>query len=423
MDRETLSDQVRDALAHLRSRLHLARHPLTVTLAGEDHPLTGEAVHDLLLEAIEDLRPAGGTICEAADWRRYRHLFLRYVEGKTLEQVAHELGVSVRQATRDQHQAIDELVGALQARLHPPQAPQTGASHAPGGHAAWNDGRHTDLSREIAKVAAKGEGLTRLPETVDGILATLGNLAEQRGVTFRPLVADSLPPVAISRTLLRQAILNLLVYATDVVPGHQVLLAGTDTARGVTLRGVVQGASEDSDHAAEPRPPSREAQELLAAARQLLEAQAGAVELGMVEHGQALFTLVLPPVPLRTLLVVDDNPDLVGLFRRYLHDQPYRVIQATSGGTALGLSLKLRPGVILLDVLMPSQDGWEILQQLRSHAETRDIPVVVCSVLPERTLARSLGVTEFLSKPFTRQDLMTVLERCYPVGEEPQARL
>jgi CheY-like chemotaxis protein len=186
---------------------------------------------------------------------------------------------------------------------------------------------------------------------------------------------------------------------------------------------VVQGASDGESRLPEPLPPSQEAAELLVAARQLLEAQAGLVELGPAEPGQLLFAIVLPPVQLRTLLVVDDNPDLVGLFRRYLHDQPYRVIQATSGGAALGLSRQLRPGVILLDVLMPSQDGWEILQQLRSHAETRDIPVVICSVLPERALARSLGVHEFLPKPFTRQDLMAVLERSYPTAGGPRAHL
>jgi len=421
MDREAFSDQVRDALTHLRSRFHLARHPLAASLGGEGPPITGEALRDLLLDGIEELRPTGGGVSETADWRRHRHLVLRYEQGQSLEQVAHALGVSIRQATRDHHQAVEDLVDILWTRVQVSQPLRVGAS--PDEFAArCDDVVRADLSGEIAKVASKGESLTHLAETVEGVLDTLGNLAEQRGVTFRPLVADSLPPVAVSRTLLRQAILNLLVYATEVVPGCQVLLAGTDTARGVTLRGVVQGARGAEGRLPEPLPPSQEAAELLVTARRLLEAQAGSVELGPAEPGQLLFAIVLPPVQLRTLLVVDDNPDLVGLFRRYLHDQPYRVIQATSGGAALGLSRQLRPGVILLDVLMPSQDGWEILQQLRSHAETRDIPVVICSVLPERTLARSLGVHEFLPKPFTRQDLMAVLERSYPTAAEPRAR-
>jgi CheY-like chemotaxis protein len=130
--------------------------------------------------------------------------------------------------------------------------------------------------------------------------------------------------------------------------------------------------------------------------------------------------LVLPPIPLHTVLVVDDNPDVVSLFQRYLRGEPYRVVQATSGEVAHRLATALRPDVLVLDVMLPSQDGWEGLQRLRDDPATRAIPVVVCSVLPERDLALSLGVAEFLAKPVMRTALIATLERwCPPRGTRP----
>src|SRR5438128_2365696 len=73
-----------------------------------------------------------------------------------------------------------------------------------------------------------------------------------------------------------------------------------------------------------------EAPSLLGAARQLIEAQGGLLEVAGPPEGEEI-VLVLPPVPLRAVLVVDDNPDVGSLFQRYLRGEPYRVVQATSG--------------------------------------------------------------------------------------------
>lgn len=411
MDRDSFSSAVRDALVHLRNRFYLGKHPLAFEFGTPGRPLTGDDLRVLLLAQIEDLKPAGDGVSQDADWRRFRHLILRYEEGQSLEQAANALGVSVRQATRDHHQAIEAMIEILWERVHD----TTTATEVIGGddpNTRGHQGAHRDLAEEIATVASNEESSTDLAEAVEGVVATLEKLAQENGVVFRPLVADALPPVAMGRTLLRQAIVNLLIFTIEVVPGRQVLLAGTDTARGVTLRILVQRIDGESDQLAEHPDPSREVTELVEAARQLLEAQGGSIELDGGQVGHSVVTVTLPPVQLRTVLVIDDNPELVGLFRRYLRDQPYRVIQATSGATALPLTAQLRPAVIILDVMMPSQDGWEILQQLGRDPETRDIPVIMCSVLPERALARSLGVAEFLPKPVTRQALLTALERC-----------
>jgi CheY-like chemotaxis protein len=67
--------------------------------------------------------------------------------------------------------------------------------------------------------------------------------------------------------------------------------------------------------------------------------------------------------------------------------------------------------VIILDVMMPDIDGWEILGRLRSHPSTSAIPVVVCTILAQEELALSLGASGFLLKPITRQALLEELDR------------
>ena len=412
MDREQFATLVRDALAHARNRLYLGKHPLTREFSVEGLPLSGDALRELLLARVEELKPVGGDSAQDADWRRYRHLVLRYLEGQSLEQVAAALGVSIRQATRDHHQAVETLTDLLwSARTMPggshPSQPQVDRIDRESVGA-----QQDELTEEIAHVAGSGESLADLADTVEGVVATLDELARENGVELRPFVADALPPLAMSRTLLRQAILNLLLYAIEVAPSSQIQLAGTDTARGVTLRILARRVEQPAVLSPEMVEPSTEARELLAAARLLLEAQGASLDVGEGEVSQPLATLVLPPVPLRTVLVVDDNPELIGLFRRYLRDQPYRVIQATSGAMALKLCAQLQPAVIVLDVMMPAQDGWEVLRQLRREPERREIPIVMCSVLPEQTLARALGIREYLTKPVTRQALLAALARC-----------
>jgi hypothetical protein len=89
----------------------------------------GAMLHRLLLEAIEQLKPPAGTPAHSSLWRRYRHAFLRYVEGATVVQVANELGISERQARRDNQDAVQAIAAFLSARLRPtPRAQEPPAS-------------------------------------------------------------------------------------------------------------------------------------------------------------------------------------------------------------------------------------------------------------------------------------------------------
>ena len=113
----------------------------------------------------------------------------------------------------------------------------------------------------------------------------------------------------------------------------------------------------------------------------------------------------------KVLLAIEDNEGIVRVFQGYLATYGYVVMGATSGDEALRLAREVSPIAITLDIMMPTQDGWEILQVLKSDPVTRSIPVIICSVLEDPQLARSLGAVAYLQKPISQADLLDVLSR------------
>ncbi len=131
-----------------------------------------------------------------------------------------------------------------------------------------------------------------------------------------------------------------------------------------------------------------------------------------VRAGQSIvgFDVQLPAGPERTVLVVDDNEDVLELFRRYLSPHHYHVVTAQTAEDALALARRLQPYAITLDLMLPDQDGWDMLQVLLNQPDTGHIPIIVCTVLKQKELALSLGATAFLEKPVSESALLSALE-------------
>jgi len=128
------------------------------------------------------------------------------------------------------------------------------------------------------------------------------------------------------------------------------------------------------------------------------------------QEDQIVYALRLPAAPLTRVLLIDDNRSIHQLVRRYLVGHPYAMVSAYNADQAVELIGAQRPDVIILDVMMSGRDGWEVLRQLRSTATLQEIPVIVCSVLEQAALARSLGADAYLTKPVTQEALLAALE-------------
>lgn len=115
-----------------------------------------------------------------------------------------------------------------------------------------------------------------------------------------------------------------------------------------------------------------------------------------------------------TVLAVDDDPDSLEIVQRILEGEGLRVVTAPSAARAHSLVLLVKPRVIIVDLTMPGEDGYQLIRSLRSDDETKTIPILVLSALDSfksRDQAYALGVNCYLSKPVDRQTLVDSLAR------------
>ena len=111
------------------------------------------------------------------------------------------------------------------------------------------------------------------------------------------------------------------------------------------------------------------------------------------------------------VLVIDDDPAVRDLIRRYLTREGFRVSVAPDGESGLRLARELRPDAITLDVIMPGLDGWAVLAAIKSDAALAEIPVIITTVVDEKTTGIALGASDYLTKPVDRERLLRVLRR------------
>jgi two-component system phosphate regulon response regulator PhoB len=109
------------------------------------------------------------------------------------------------------------------------------------------------------------------------------------------------------------------------------------------------------------------------------------------------------------ILVVDDEADIVALVAYHLVKAGYRVSTASTGPDALSAARQERPALIVLDLMLPGASGYEVLEQLRAAAATREIAVLMLTARreePDRIRGLALGADDYLTKPFSPQELV-----------------
>ncbi|MFO0876346.1 MAG: response regulator [Gemmataceae bacterium] len=115
-----------------------------------------------------------------------------------------------------------------------------------------------------------------------------------------------------------------------------------------------------------------------------------------------------------TVLIIDDDATIRHLLETFLQQEGFRVAQAANGADGLRLARELQPTVITLDVLMPDEDGWDVLGRLKNDPATRDIPVIMLTIMEERNRGFALGATEYVTKPIDWGRLGSILCRFNP---------
>ena len=109
------------------------------------------------------------------------------------------------------------------------------------------------------------------------------------------------------------------------------------------------------------------------------------------------------------ILVVDDDPDTVDILSRHLQREGFVAIEALSGPDCLQIARDSEVDVILLDLMMPGMDGFQVCQELKGDAKTAEIPIILITArddIEARAEGIRLGASEFLTKPFSRRQLV-----------------
>lgn len=110
------------------------------------------------------------------------------------------------------------------------------------------------------------------------------------------------------------------------------------------------------------------------------------------------------------ILVVEDDPASAELLTIHLTQAGYKVAHAFDGEEAVAKAMELRPFAILLDIMLPKKDGWEVLQAFKSNEATSNIPVLIHSIIDNKDLAFALGATDYLLKPLDKESLLDKIQ-------------
>ena len=124
------------------------------------------------------------------------------------------------------------------------------------------------------------------------------------------------------------------------------------------------------------------------------------------------------------ILVVDDEPNIIELARLYLEKEGFRVAEAAGGEEALILFEELSPALIVLDIMIPEPDGWEVCRRIRARSQLPIIMLTAREDEVDKVVGLELGADDYLTKPFSPRELVArvkaVLRRAHPASESQE---
>lgn len=394
-------DELRRALGHLYDPVYLRKSPLIGLFSLQEAHNPPEELRNTLQNAIEAMQPDGDSPVTAKSFRIYQILFQRYVQQFTQGDVAHQLDISSRHLRREQGFAIQALAERLRVEFGLPETIDAAVLQQfdPGWRADDADGVEQEMSWLEDSF---GEQVTQVEATIREAQQLAEGIAAKHGAELAISCAGYLPPLSVPRTVLKQIVLGLVTAAMHSIPRGTVSLAARQECREVQIRVVADTKVREAR-----RPPERESLEMVARLAELFDGHLA------VSAGDGPFTaqVAFPSAEQIVALAIEDNVDTLALWERYLQGTPFCLHGVSDPEQVIPKAIELSPKLIILDVMMPEVDGWEILGQLRNHPTTSAIPVIVCTVLPQEELALSLGANGFMRKPVTRQSFRAGLAR------------
>ncbi len=299
---------------------------------------------------------------------------------------------------------------------------------------------------DLSKVEAGQMDLQLQPvelrSLIDEARATVEPLAQSKAIALNAEPGPELHLIA-DAAKVKQMLLNLLSNAIKFTPdGGSIQIRGrrvaswveiaiSDTGIGIAAEDLGRLFTEFQQLDAGPGRQQEGTGLGLALTRRFAELHGGQVDVESALGKGSTFTLRLPleattlrahaaleppqvtPSDLRRplVLVVDDNPQAAEILARHMGAGGFHIKVAHTGPEALKMARDLKPVAITLDILLPEVDGWEVLNRLKADEATRNIPVIVVSVVDNPVLGRALGAFDYFVKPVDGKALLSRLSQ------------
>lgn len=381
---ESFIEQVKEALEKLYDFQALQQNSLTWNFDSQpaDAQMTG--AHQLrghLIEAIESLNPGQNVAASSGTVRIYNLIYMHYVGRLTIQQAAWEVGVSQRQAYRDLRHGQESVSAVLWHKFHS----ETSESASPQ--------QVISINAELMRLG-DNTSITALQEMLDSAVRPIQILADKYNVKIE--VESPASPIMLTTNLVmaQQILTHILSQIIQQARPSSLSIHLSDEADFMRMR---YAAEAQSRLHIEPI-----IQQMMDQIEWEIHYRfANSVQEVCLKSGQRK----------ALILLIDDNEGLSHLLQRYLTDDAYTVMSAPNTEAGLQLIQQLQPDAIILDVMMPGIDGWEVLQRLRTCRETQSIPVIICSVINDPELAFALGASQYVAKPVTREALRLALQQ------------
>ena len=273
-----------------------------------------------------------------------------------------------------------------------------------------------------------------LPAILEGGLTMIRERATGHGISLGLDVAPDVGEITADERKVKQVVFNLLSNAVKFTPDGGRIDLSARVSNGeleVAVRDTGIGiAPEDQARVFEEfqQAGQREGSGLgLALSRSFVELHGGQLRLESEPGVGSTFTFTLPLQPASsgagsidggpmTVLTIDDDPVALELVSAVLGPEGYRVLQARGGEEGVRIALQERPALVIVDLLMPGADGFDVVEQLRGDPRTADIPVIVLTAKAigeadrERLNSRSAHVAE--KGRFSRTEFVELVRRC-----------
>ncbi len=311
--------------------------------------------------------------------------------------------------------------------------------------AIFNAGQHLlglindilDLSRIEAGKMELSFGEVNISDLITSVMSTAAGLVKDKPITLKQEVAPNLPTIRADPMRIRQVLINLLSNAAKftekgeiivkaeldktTAPGQAfVLVSVTDTGPGISPEDQAKLFQPFSQVDASLTRKVGGSGLGLSICYHLIQMHQGRIGVHSALGKGSTFYFAVPVFvkeptiskdASKTILAVDDDPQVLNLYDRYLRPKGFQVISLTDPTKTRDRVKQVKPFAIILDIMMPGHNGWRVLEDLKSDAETRTVPIIICSILDEEEKGFSLGAADYLVKPIAEEDLLSALDR------------